>query len=110
MDKNSRLCILEPLWDKQRFEASSFAIINTSPYFTTMANGCSKMFKSSDLENYIKKAGLTIETSYDNLGFIFGNSCIPSLEIRIGISSEGKLRPRILTTRKTLYKTPSRLT
>jgi ubiquinone/menaquinone biosynthesis C-methylase UbiE len=69
MDKNSRLCILEPLWDKQRFEASSFVIINTSPYFTTMANGCSKMFKSSDLESYIKKAGLTIETSYDNLGF-----------------------------------------
>jgi len=68
MDENSRLCILEPLWDKQRFEASSYAIINTSPYFTAMANGCSKMFNSWDLFDYIAKAGLTVEESFDNLG------------------------------------------
>ena len=68
MDENSRLCILEPLWDKQQFEASSYAIINTSPYFTAMANGCSKMFNSTDLFDYIKKAGLTIEETFDGLG------------------------------------------
>jgi len=69
MDENSRLCILEPLWDRQRFEASSYAIINTSPYFTTMANGCSKMFNSTDLFDYIERAGLKVEESFDNLGF-----------------------------------------
>jgi ubiquinone/menaquinone biosynthesis C-methylase UbiE len=69
MDEKTRLCILEPLWDRQRFEASSFAIINTSPYFTAMANGCSKMFNSTDLFDYIKKAGLQVEESFDNLGF-----------------------------------------
>lgn len=69
MDENSRLCILEPLWDKQRFEASSYAIINTSPYFTAMANGCSKMFNSVDLFSYIERAGLKIEESFDGLGF-----------------------------------------
>jgi len=68
MDENSRLCILEPLWDKQRFEASSYAIINTSPYFTAMANGCSKMFNSKDLFDYIEKAGLKVEESFDGLG------------------------------------------
>ncbi len=69
MDENSRLCILEPLWDRQRFEASSFAIINTSPYFTAMANGNSKMFNSTDLYDYIERAGLTVEESFDEIGF-----------------------------------------
>ncbi len=68
MDKNSRLCILEPLWDRQRFEASSYAIINTSPYFTALANGYSKMFNSTDLFDYIHRAGLIVEESFDGLG------------------------------------------
>ncbi len=68
MSESSRLCILESLWDKQKFEAASFAVINTSPYFTAMANGCSKMFYSKDLFNYINKAGLEVESTIDNLG------------------------------------------
>ncbi len=68
LSPNSRLYILESLWDKQKFEASSYAIINTSPYFTAMANGCSKMFNSTDLFDYLKKAGLEIEETIDNLG------------------------------------------
>ena len=68
MDENSRLCILEPLWDKQRFESASYCIINTSPYFTAMANGCSKMFNSHDLFDYVKRAGLEIDEIIDNLG------------------------------------------
>ena len=68
MDENSRLCILEPLWDKQRFESAAYSIINTSPYFTAMANGCSKMFNSIDLFDYIQKAGLEIEETIDDLG------------------------------------------
>jgi len=69
MNKNTRLCILEPLWDRQRFDTSSYCIINTSPYFTAMANGCSKMFNSTDLYSYIEQAGLIVEESFDNLGF-----------------------------------------
>lgn len=68
MDENARLCILEPLWDKQRFESASYCIINTSPYFTAMANGCSKMFNSHDLFDYIQRAGLEIEETIDDLG------------------------------------------
>lgn len=68
MDENSRLCILEPTVDRQQFNTSSYCIANTSPYFTVMANGCSKMFNSKDLFEYIRKSGLEIEESYDSLG------------------------------------------
>jgi hypothetical protein len=33
-----------------------------------MANGCSKMFNSTDLFDYIRRAGLEIEEMIDNLG------------------------------------------
>ncbi|MDR0762083.1 MAG: class I SAM-dependent methyltransferase [Campylobacteraceae bacterium] len=66
---DSRVCILEPIWDRQRFETSAFCIINTSPYFAAMANGKSKMFKWSDLKKSIEKSSLEIEQIYDNLGF-----------------------------------------
>lgn len=68
MGEKSRLYIMEPLWDKQRFETSAYCIINTSPYFTAMANGYSKMFNFKDLEEYIKKAGLEIEKEIHNIG------------------------------------------
>jgi SAM-dependent methyltransferase len=66
---DSKVCILEPIWDRQRFEASAFCIINTSPYFTAIANGKSKMFKWDNLKKLIEKSSLEIEHVYDNLGF-----------------------------------------
>jgi ubiquinone/menaquinone biosynthesis C-methylase UbiE len=68
LGENSRLYIMEPLWDKQQFETSAYCIINTSPYFTAMANGYSKMFNFEDLESYIQKAGLEIEKEIHNIG------------------------------------------
>ena len=68
MNENSRLYIFEPIVDRQKYETSSYCIANTSPYFTVMANGCSKMFNSKDLFEYIGKAGLEVEESYDSLG------------------------------------------
>lgn len=68
MGEDSRLYIMEPLWDKQRFETSAYCIINTSPYFTAMANGYSKMFNYEDLQEYINKAGLQIEKEIHNIG------------------------------------------
>lgn len=74
LDDNSKVCILEPIWDRQRFETSAFCIINTSPYFAAMANGKSKMFKWDDLKNLIEKSSLEIEYVHDNLGL--GHSLI----------------------------------
>jgi hypothetical protein len=68
-DENTKVCILEPIWDKQRFETSAFCIVNTSPYFAAMANGKSKMFKSEILEELINKAGFEIQRTIDGLGF-----------------------------------------
>ncbi len=68
MTEHTELWIMEPLWDRQRHETSAYCIINTSPYFTCMANGQSKMFHSDDLILYIKKAGLEIVEIIDNLG------------------------------------------
>jgi 2-polyprenyl-3-methyl-5-hydroxy-6-metoxy-1,4-benzoquinol methylase len=68
MSKYSKLCIMEPLWDKQRFETSAYCIINTSPYFSALANGYSKMFHSEDIKHYIKEAGLKVTKEIHNLG------------------------------------------
>jgi 2-polyprenyl-3-methyl-5-hydroxy-6-metoxy-1,4-benzoquinol methylase len=69
MDELSRIFILEPILDRQQHKTGSYCITNTSPYFTAMANGYSKMFNSKDLFAYIRKAGLEIEECYDDLGF-----------------------------------------
>ncbi len=68
LNGGARLYIMEPLWDRQKFETSAFCIINTSPYFTAMANGYSKMFKSDDLIDLIERAGLEVTEIFDNLG------------------------------------------
>ncbi len=68
MKEGSKIYIMEPLWDKQRFETSAYCIINTSPYFTAMANGYSKMFNSTDMISYIQEAGLVIVEEIDDVG------------------------------------------
>ncbi|MCJ8328160.1 MAG: class I SAM-dependent methyltransferase [Campylobacterales bacterium] len=68
MSDTSEICIMEPFWDRQINEAGAYCVINTSPYFTAMANGYSKMFKYTDFIEYIEKAGLSIIESIDNIG------------------------------------------
>ena len=68
MDGNSRLYIMETLWDRQRFETAAFCLTMTSLYFTAMANGNSKMYHSDDMTRLVEKAGLKVETIHDNLG------------------------------------------
>jgi hypothetical protein len=68
MDRDTRIFILEPFWDRQRFETSSFCLIMTSLYFTAIANGNSKMYTSSVFYSLIDRAGLTVEKSIDGIG------------------------------------------
>lgn len=68
MDGDSRLYIMETLWDRQRFEPAALCLTLTSLYFTAIANGNSKMFHSEDLARLISEAGLTVETIHDHLG------------------------------------------
>lgn len=68
MNKDSRLYIMETLWDRQRFEPAALCLTLTSLYFTAIANGNSKMYHSEDMERLVKEAGLEIETIHDYLG------------------------------------------
>lgn len=68
MTKDTRLFIMETLWDRQRFEPAAFCLTMTSLYFTAMANGNSKMYNTEDMEKCVKDAGLIIEEIYDGLG------------------------------------------
>ncbi len=69
MNSNSRLYIMETLWDRQRYETASFALAMASVYFTALANGNSKMFYSEDLFRLVRQAGLELEEVKDALGF-----------------------------------------
>jgi hypothetical protein len=69
IDDKGKIYILEPVWDRQKYETSAYCLINTSPYFTAMANGKSKMFNLGELTRCIVKAGLVISEIHDNVGF-----------------------------------------
>ena len=68
MTDQTRLFIMETLWDRQRFEPAAFCLTMTSLYFTAMANGNSKMYHSDDMIRLIEQAGLKVEHIYDGLG------------------------------------------
>ncbi len=60
--------VLEPLWDKQNFEASSYSLQATSLYFTCIANGNSKMYRYAELKKAIEDAGFELKCAHHNLG------------------------------------------
>lgn len=68
MSDNTRLYIMETLWDRQRYDTASFCLTMTSLYFSCIANGNSKMYHTQDMANCIEEAGLRIERIYDHLG------------------------------------------
>ena len=60
--------ILEPFWDKQRFEIAAFCLQQTSLYFTALANGNSQMYSAETFLACIDKAGFEIAEQTDNIG------------------------------------------
>jgi len=60
--------IMEPFWDKQRFEAAAYSLQATSLYFTCMANGNSKMYRYGEFAEVIENTGFTIVDARHNLG------------------------------------------
>ncbi|MBE0509829.1 MAG: SAM-dependent methyltransferase [Chromatiales bacterium] len=78
MAENSRCYILETCWDRQQHEASSYALVNTSLYFTAMASGNSKMYDSRELLACIDEAGLKCIKITDGLGLSHSLfECVP---------------------------------
>lgn len=68
MTPATRLCIMETLWDRQKYEPAAFCLTQISLYFTAMANGNSKMYHSADLMKCVADAGLDVADVHDNLG------------------------------------------
>jgi len=68
MTPDTRLYIMETLWDRQRFDTAAFCLTQISLYFTAIANGTSKMYHSDDLIRLINEAGLQVESIHDFLG------------------------------------------
>ena len=57
--------IMEPFIDNQTFPAAEFSLVGTSLYFTSIANGNSKMYKIKTFRELIDKAGLEIIEEYE---------------------------------------------
>lgn len=68
MDENADLFIMETLWDKQRFDASTYSLHATSLYFTCVANGNSRMYHSEDMQRLVEAAGLKIVEMIEDVG------------------------------------------
>lgn len=67
-NENTNVYVLEPLWDKQKFDASSYSLQATSLYFTCIANGNSKMYRYQELVDAIEVAGFKLDCAHHNLG------------------------------------------
>lgn len=68
MTPDTRLYIMETFWDRQKFETAAFCLVMTSLYFTTIANGNSKMYHSDDMITLVENAGMEVERSEDMIG------------------------------------------
>ncbi|MBC7803913.1 MAG: methyltransferase domain-containing protein [Candidatus Parcubacteria bacterium] len=68
MRPDSTLYILDTFWDRQEFDASTYSLQAISLYFTCLANGRSRMYKSTDIAAMAETAGLKVEKITGNLG------------------------------------------
>jgi hypothetical protein len=68
MDSKARLYILDNFWDRQTNDIARFCLQTFSLYFTFLANGCSRMYKASDITRMAQAAGMKVDRVIDNLG------------------------------------------
>ena len=68
IDENGSVYIMETYWDRQKFEAASFSLQQTSLYFTVIANGNSQMYYSKNMIECVHAAGLYVDKDVDYIG------------------------------------------
>lgn len=64
-----QILIMDTFWDRQRYDIAAYCLINTSPYFTAMASGNSKVYQSTDYIRLAEQAGLRLLTVRDDIGY-----------------------------------------
>lgn len=62
------LLILENFWDQQRYAAASDSLQQISLYFTTIANGTSRIYSAAALSRCLTEAGLHVVEEVQNIG------------------------------------------
>lgn len=68
LGENDRVYIIELFWDAQKYEAASYSLNATSLYFTCLANGNSRFYRSDDFIECVEAAGLALEERIDDIG------------------------------------------
>jgi SAM-dependent methyltransferase len=68
LSPNGRIFILDTFWDRQQHEISAYCLINSSPYFTAIASGNSKMYRSQDYISCAESEGLNLLDIRDGFG------------------------------------------
>lgn len=73
------LFIMDNFWDQQDHTVSSYVIQQTSPYFACLANGNSRMYRSTDFIRAVEAGGGRVVNQHRSLGF--GHTllrCVPA--------------------------------
>lgn len=68
MQPGASVYILELFWDRQQFEAAAYSLNATSLYFTCLANGNSRFYRSDDFLAIVDEAGFVIVEQVDDIG------------------------------------------
>lgn len=68
IERGGSIFVLELLCDRQQYDAAAYSLNATSLYFTCLANGVSRMYRSDDLLRLVERAGLRVQAQHDNLG------------------------------------------
>jgi ubiquinone/menaquinone biosynthesis C-methylase UbiE len=68
LDDDGQVIIMEPFWDRQKFETAAFCLQQTSLYFTAVANGTSQMYSAKTFLQCIENAGFDIIEQIDKIG------------------------------------------
>lgn len=64
-----QVLVMDTFWDLQRYDIAAYCLINTSPYFTALASGNSKIYESADYIRLAAAAGLQLLTVRENIGY-----------------------------------------
>jgi len=68
MKPEANVYILELFWDAQKYEAAALTLNATSLYFTCVANGNSRFYRSNDFLEIVEQAGFNVARRTDNIG------------------------------------------
>ncbi|WP_324732677.1 methyltransferase [Pseudomonas paeninsulae] len=68
MRADAKVYILEMFCDRQQFEAATYSLNATSLYFTCLANGNSRFYRSDDFIAIVREAGFVLVEDIDDIG------------------------------------------